>query len=99
MVFIRRAQVHDPRYSTGVARQPSNSYERTKKKAPDLQQVKKGRVKPLAPEHVEVASCRADELAQRRGLTSELEARWSAGGKQAEPRWLWHAIAHYSGTV
>jgi len=28
----------------------------------------------LPPEHVEVESCRVDELAQRRGLTSELDA-------------------------
>ena len=31
----------------------------------------------LAPEHVEVEICRADELAQRRGLASELDAMWS----------------------
>jgi IS1 family transposase len=43
--------------------------------------------------------CRADELAQHRGLTSELDAMWSSVGKQAEPRWLWHAIDHQSGTV
>jgi insertion element IS1 protein InsB len=48
---------------------------------------------------VEVESCRADELAQRRGLTSELDAMWSYVGKKAEPRWWWHAIDHYSGTV
>jgi insertion element IS1 protein InsB len=53
----------------------------------------------LAPEHVEVKICRADELAQRRGLTSELDEMWSYVGKKAEPRWLWHAIDHYSGTV
>ena len=53
----------------------------------------------LAPEHVEVEICRADELAQRRGLASELDAMWSDVGKKAEPRWLWHAIDHHSGTV
>ena len=53
----------------------------------------------LAPEHVEVEICRADELAQRRGLTSELDEMWSYVGKKAGPRWLWHAIDHYSGTV
>ena len=46
----------------------------------------------LPPEHVEVEICRADELAQRRGLTSELDEMWSYVGKKAEPRWLWHAI-------
>jgi len=46
----------------------------------------------LHPEHVAVEICRADELAQRRGLTSELDEMWSYVGKKAEPRWLWHAI-------
>jgi insertion element IS1 protein InsB len=51
------------------------------------------------PEHVEVEICRADELAQRRGLASELDEMWSYVGKKVEPRWLWHAIDHHSGTV
>jgi hypothetical protein len=41
---------------------------------------------------VEVEICRAEELAQRLGLTSELDEMWSFVGKKAEPRWLWHAI-------
>ena len=53
----------------------------------------------LSPEHVEIEISRADELAQRRGLTSELDEMWSYVGKKAEPRWLWHAIDHHSGTV
>jgi insertion element IS1 protein InsB len=53
----------------------------------------------LHPEHVEVEICRAEELAQRRGLTSELDEMWSYVGKKAAPRWLWHAIDHHSGTV
>jgi len=53
----------------------------------------------LHPERVEIKICRADELAQRRGLTSELDEMWSYVGKKAEPRWLWHAIDHASGTV
>jgi len=53
----------------------------------------------LRPEHVEVEICRADELAQRRGLTSELDEMWSYVGKKVEPRWLWHAIDHASGRV
>jgi insertion element IS1 protein InsB len=53
----------------------------------------------LHPEQVEVEICRADELAQRRGLTSELDEMWSDVGKKAEPRWLWHAIDHDSGHV
>ncbi len=53
----------------------------------------------LPPEHVEVELCRAEELDQRRGLTSELDEMWSYVGKKAEPRWLWHAIDHYTGKV
>jgi insertion element IS1 protein InsB len=53
----------------------------------------------LPPEQVEVEICRAEELDQRRGLTSELDEMWSYVGKKAEPRWLWHAIDHHSGTV
>ena len=56
-------------------------------------------LKHLHPEHVEVEICRAEELAQRRGLTSELDEMWSYVGKKAEPQWLWHAIDHHSGTV
>ena len=53
----------------------------------------------LPPEQVEVEICRAEELDQRRGLTSELDEMWSYVGKKAAPRWLWHAIDHHSGTV
>jgi insertion element IS1 protein InsB len=49
--------------------------------------------------HVEVESCSADELDQRRGLSSELDEMWSYVGKKANPRWLWHAIDHYTGKV
>jgi insertion element IS1 protein InsB len=70
-----------------------------KKKAPALKQGHPLVLQHLPPAHVEVESCRADELAQRRGLTSELDAMWSDVGKKAEPRWWWHAIDHDSGTV
>jgi insertion element IS1 protein InsB len=53
----------------------------------------------LHPAHVEVEICRAEELDQRRGLTSELDEMWSDVDKKAQPRWLWHAIDHHSGTV
>jgi insertion element IS1 protein InsB len=56
-------------------------------------------LRQLRPAQVKVELCRADELAQRRGLTSELDEMWAYVGKKAEPRWLWHAIDHYSGTV
>ena len=70
-----------------------------KKKEPNLQQVNQGVLQHLPPEHVEVEICRADELDKRRGLTSELDEMWSYVGKKTEPRWLWHAIDHASGTV
>ena len=53
----------------------------------------------LHPEHVEVEICRADELAQRRGVASELDEMWAYVAKKTNPRWLWHAIDHYSGKV
>ena len=56
-------------------------------------------LKRLPPEQVEVAICRAEKLDHRRGLTSELDEMWSYVNKQAEPRWLWHAMDHHSGTV
>ena len=45
-------------------------------------------LRQVHPEQVEVEIYRADELAQRRGLTSELDEMWSYVGKKAEPRWL-----------
>ncbi len=77
------------RYRTGVTRQSEHSPERIKKKEPALQQVNKAALKCLFPGHVEVEICRADELAQRRGLASELDEMWSYVGKEVEPRWLW----------
>jgi insertion element IS1 protein InsB len=51
------------------------------------------------PVQVEVEICRADELDRRYGLTSELDEMWSFVKAKANPRWLWHAIDHHSGTV
>jgi insertion element IS1 protein InsB len=51
------------------------------------------------PAQVEVEICRAEALALRRELTSELDEMWSYVGKKANPRWLWHAIDHQSGKV
>jgi len=56
-------------------------------------------VQHLHPEHVEVEMCHAEELAQRRGLTLALDAMGGDVAKQAEPRWLWHAMAPQRGTV
>ena len=72
---------------------------RNEKKESDIEQVNHAVLKNLHPEHVEVEIGRAEELARRRGLTSELDEMWSDVGKKAEPRWLWPAIDHHSGTV
>ena len=53
----------------------------------------------LHREYVEVEICRADELAQRRGVASELDEMWAYVAKKTHPRWLWHAIDHHSGKV
>jgi hypothetical protein len=53
----------------------------------------------LNPEQVDVGICRADELDQRRGLTSELDEMWAYVAKKSNPRWLWHAIDHHTGQV
>ncbi len=53
----------------------------------------------LNPAQVEGEICRADELEQRRGLTSELDEMWADVAKKANPRWLWHAIDHHTGKV
>src|SRR5262249_2707543 len=73
--------------------------ERIKKKASDLQQVTQAVLPHLPPEQVEIDSCRAEEVAQRRGLTAELDEMGSYVRKKAGPRWLWHAIDHARGTV
>jgi insertion element IS1 protein InsB len=49
--------------------------------------------------HVEVEIWRADELAQRRGVASELDEMWAYVAKKTNSRWLWHAIDHHSGKV
>ena len=53
----------------------------------------------LNPEQVEVEICRADELDERLGLSSELDEMWSFVARQSNPRWLWHAIDHHTGKV
>ncbi len=53
----------------------------------------------LHPEQVEVEIWRADELEVRRGFSSELDEMWSYVRSKANPRWLWHAIDHHTGTV
>jgi insertion element IS1 protein InsB len=50
-------------------------------------------------DEVEVKICRADELDQRRGLSSELDEMWSFVKAKSSPRWLWHAIDHHTGKI
>ena len=56
-------------------------------------------LKRLNPEQIEVEICRADELDQRRGLSSELDEMWSYVHDKRNQRWLWHAIDHHSGKI
>ena len=51
------------------------------------------------PSQVEVESWREDELARRRGWSSELDEMWSDVRRKSNPRWLWHAIDHRTGKV
>src|SRR5262252_4500963 len=90
------------RHSRYGARAPGESHhrhQRTQKKEPELQPVNHAVLAVLHPEHVEVEIWRADELEVRRGLSSELDEMWSYVHSKANPRWLWHAIDHYTGKV
>ena len=53
----------------------------------------------LNPAQIEVEIWRADELEVHRGLSSELDEMWSFVARKTNPRWLWHAIDHHTGTV
>jgi insertion element IS1 protein InsB len=61
--------------------------------------VNHGVLQHLPPEHVEVEIWRADALEVHHGLSSELDEMWSYVHSKANPRWLWHAIDHYTGKV
>jgi insertion element IS1 protein InsB len=45
----------------------------------------------LHPSQIEVVLQRVEE--------AEVDEMWSFVGKKKEPRWLWHAIDHYTGKV
>jgi insertion element IS1 protein InsB len=64
-----------------------------------LQTVNRVLLAILNPEQVEVEMLRAEELDQRRGLSSELDEMWSFVARKSNPRWLWHAIDHHTGKV
>jgi insertion element IS1 protein InsB len=70
-----------------------------KKKAPALQAVNHGVLQHLHPEYVEGELWRADALERHHGLSSEFDERWSYVHSKANPRWLWHAMDHYTGRV
>jgi insertion element IS1 protein InsB len=53
----------------------------------------------LHPAQIEVEIWRADALEVRHGLSSERDEMWSYVRSKANPRWLWHAIDHHTGTV
>ena len=53
----------------------------------------------LNPAQIEVEIWREDDLAKRRGLSSELDEMWSYVRCKSNPRWLWHAIDHHTGKV
>jgi insertion element IS1 protein InsB len=53
----------------------------------------------LNPRLIAVEIWREDELARRRGLSSELDEMWSYVVRKTNPRWLWHAIDHHTGKV
>ena len=64
-----------------------------------MQTVNRALLAILNPEQVEVEMLRAEELDQRRGLSSELDEMWSFVARKSNPRWLWHAIDHHTGKV
>jgi insertion element IS1 protein InsB len=61
------------------------------KKASTLIRVNEPWLNAVSPRDVEVIIRRADE--------AEVDEMWSLVGKKYEPRWLWHALDHWSGRV
>jgi IS1 family transposase/transposase-like protein len=62
-----------------------------KKKEPALESVNTALLRMLNPEEVTVDIERAGE--------AEMDEMWSYVGNKNNPRWLWHAIDHQTGTV
>ena len=78
---------------------PTTVMKELKKRNLTCKQVNHRVLQHVHSERVEVEICRADALAVRRGFSSELVEMWSYVRNKAQPRWLWHAIDHLSGTV
>jgi hypothetical protein len=62
-----------------------------KKKEPVLESVNTALLNTLNPDEVTVDIERAGE--------AEMDEMWSFVGSKSNPRWLWHAIDHHTGTV
>ena len=62
-----------------------------KKKEPALESVNTGLLHTLNPDEVTVNIERAGE--------AEIDEMWSFVGRKDNPRWLWHAIDHHTGSV
>jgi insertion element IS1 protein InsB len=69
------------------------------KKEPALEPVNHTLLAILNPAQIEVEIWREDDLAKRRGLSSELDEMWSYVRCKSNPRWLWHAIDHHTGKI
>ena len=62
-----------------------------KKKEPAIKQVNARLLHTLDPEHV--------DLILRQVEQAEMDEMWSFVGSKRQPRWLWHAIDHYTGQI
>ena len=87
------------RYGQSAEHQHPDGDDSIKKKEPQLEQVNHAMLCVLSAEQVEVEILRADELDERRGLSSEPDEMWSFAARKSNPRWLWHAIDYHTGMV
>lgn len=62
-----------------------------KKKEAALESVNTAFLRTRHPDDIAVAIARAGE--------AEMDERWSFVGNKGNPRWVWHAIDHHTGTV
>src|SRR5713101_8417663 len=70
---------------------PTTVLSELKKKEEVLEAVNTAVLRTLNPETVAVDSAQAGE--------AEMDEMWSFVGNKGNPRWLWHAIDHYTGAV
>ena len=62
-----------------------------KKKEPAVKQVNERLLHRRDPLHVDVILRQVEK--------AELDEMWSCVGSKSQPRWLWHAIDHYTGEI